>query len=125
MWTMHAMRREQTCKLLQKELGTLFLTEAAALVDCALVSVAAVYMGKDFGVARVYLSFSLHEGDKAALMQRITRQKQTIRRLLGNRLARKMRKIPDLLFCDDTTVAQGARVTALIDRLNALETDIP
>ncbi|HLP34568.1 MAG TPA: 30S ribosome-binding factor RbfA [Amoebophilaceae bacterium] len=113
-----SVRKEQMCRLLYKELGTLFLTEAIALLDNTLVSVAAVYMGKDFGVAKVYLSFSLHEEKKEALMQRITYHKQTIRRLLGKRLAHRVRKIPDLLFYADDTVMQGARVTALIDQLS-------
>jgi ribosome-binding factor A len=112
----HSVRKEQICRLLQKELGTLFLTETAMLFSNAFISVTSVYLGNDFGVARVHLSFALNES-KETLLQKVNYQKNTIRRLLGKRLASKMRKVPDLKFYIDDTVIQGARVTALIDQL--------
>lgn len=113
----NSVRKDQIARTIQKELGTLFLTELSTLFGNALISVAAVYLGNDFGVARVYLSFSLNE-NRQVLLKKVESQKNTIRRLLGKRVASKLRKVPDLRFCIDDTVIQGASVTAIIDQLN-------
>ncbi|MBX9889964.1 MAG: 30S ribosome-binding factor RbfA [Amoebophilaceae bacterium] len=109
-------RKEQVCKLLQKELGLLFLAQAGTLFDHAFISVTAVYLGKDFGVAKVYVSFALNKNSEE-LIKKIENQSKNIRRLLGNKLAGKMRRIPDLQFYRDDSVVNGAHVTALIDQL--------
>ncbi|WP_109996941.1 ribosome-binding factor A [Candidatus Cardinium hertigii] len=114
---MHAVKSEQLARLLQKELGMLFLQEAAALLGPSLVSVTAVTMRNADSSARVYLSVALYE-QKAVLLQKITRHKNSIRKLLAKRIAHKMRRVPDLKFYIDNTVRQGDRITSLIDQLD-------
>ncbi|ROT46975.1 30S ribosome-binding factor RbfA [Candidatus Cardinium hertigii] len=116
----YTFRQEQMAKMIQKELGALFLTEKAILFSNAFISVTAVYLGRDLSMAKVYLSLSLNR-DKEKILKIINYQKNTIKRLLGQRIANKIRKVPDLKFCMDETVMQGARVTALIDQLNIIE----
>ncbi|MDD9139850.1 MAG: ribosome-binding factor A [Candidatus Cardinium sp.] len=114
---MHAVKSEQLARLLQKELGMLFLQEAAALLSPALVSVTAVTMRNADSSARVYLSVALYE-QRAVLLQKITRHKNSIRKLLAKRIAHKMRRVPDLKFYIDNTVRQGDRIASLIDQLD-------
>lgn len=113
-------RIKQIAKIVQKELGTLFVTEGARLLDHAFVSVTMVDLSSDLSLAKVYLSFVLHD-DQEALLQKIDGHKNTIRRLLGKRVAGKMHKVPNLKFMIDRSVGQGARVTALIDQLDRVE----
>ena len=110
-------KNKRICRLLQKELGELFLTETESLFGNAFISVTEVYLSSDFGVAKVYLSFSLND-NKETLIKKVSYQKNTIRSLLGKRIASKMRTVPDLKFYTDNTVIQGARVITLIDQLN-------
>lgn len=112
-----SVRKHQIARIVQKELGALFLSEKSRLFNNSFISVSAVYLGKDFGVARVYLSFSLNE-KKHELLKKVQAQKSMIRKLLGKKIAHKARRIPDLVFCIDDSVMQGAAVTALIDQLN-------
>lgn len=113
-------RRAKVARMIQKELGILFLTEIAPLFDNVFISVSTVDLANDCNVARVYLSLSLNDY-KEALLKKIECNKSMIRRLLGQRVAGKMRKVPDLRFEVDDSVSKGARVTALIDQLGAME----
>ncbi|MCT4697115.1 MAG: 30S ribosome-binding factor RbfA [Candidatus Cardinium sp.] len=114
----HAIKIKQMAKLVQRELGILFLMETTRLFGGAVISVTTVDLSSDLSLAKVYLSFSLHE-EQATLLQKIDGHKSTMRRLLGKRVAGKMHKIPNLKFMIDRSVMQGARVTALIDALEA------
>ncbi|WP_186292379.1 30S ribosome-binding factor RbfA [Cardinium endosymbiont of Dermatophagoides farinae] len=107
----------QTAKMIQKELGTLFLTETARWFGNAFISVTAVDLSSDVSLAKVYLSFTLHDNQEI-LLQQINGHKNTIKRLLGKRVAGKMHKVPNLKFIVDRSVVQGARVTTLIDQLD-------
>ncbi|WP_243018344.1 MULTISPECIES: 30S ribosome-binding factor RbfA [Candidatus Cardinium] len=111
---------KQIAKILQKELATLFLTEMAGLFDHALISVTMVDLSSDLNLAKVYISLSLNK-DQGSLLKKMDDHKNSIRRLLGKRIAGKMHKVPDLRFILDDSVIQGARVTALIDQLDSIE----
>ncbi|CAH2560202.1 30S ribosome-binding factor RbfA [Cardinium endosymbiont of Oedothorax gibbosus] len=116
-----SIRLKQIAKMLQKELGMLFLTETARLFGNAFISVTAVDLSSDLSLAKVYLSFVLHD-DQEALLQKIDGHKHTIRRLLGKSVGGKMHKIPNLTFMVDRSVLEGAHVTDLIDQLDCIET---
>ncbi|CDG49601.1 30S ribosome-binding factor RbfA [Cardinium endosymbiont of Bemisia tabaci] len=113
-------RVQQIAKMVQKELGMLFLTEARRWLGHMFISVTTVNVSGDLSLAKVYLSFSLNE-DQEGLLKKINAHKHTIKRLLGKRMAGKIYKIPHLKFILDDSVGQGARVTALIDQLNLVE----
>lgn len=74
-------------------------------------------MGNDFGVAKVYVSIPLHK-ESSALIQKINEHTKMIKRLLGQKLSSKMRRIPDLQFYKDDSIAQGDHVSTLIDQLH-------
>lgn len=116
----NSIRIKQIAKMVQKELGMLFLTEKVRLFDSAFISVTKVDLSSDLSLAKVYLSFVLHD-DQEALLQKMDGHKNTIRRLLGKRVAGKMYKVPNLKFMVDRSVVQGACVTALIDQLDLIE----
>ncbi|WP_342265632.1 ribosome-binding factor A [Cardinium endosymbiont of Philonthus spinipes] len=133
------MRTQQIAKMIQKELGMLFLAESPRLLDNAFASVTTVVLSSDLSLAKIYLSFALNSplstpklplaigfqkgghNDQEALLQKINGHKNTIRRLLGKRVAGKMHKVPNLKFLIDRSVVQGERVTALIDQLDLME----
>ncbi len=110
---------QQIAKIVQKELGTIFLTETARLFKHTFISVTTVHLSSDCSLAKVYLSFSLND-DPERLLEKIDGHKNMIRKLLGKRVAGKMHKVPSLKFMIDHSVIQGARVTALIDQLDSV-----
>ncbi|WP_419241850.1 30S ribosome-binding factor RbfA [Cardinium endosymbiont of Nabis limbatus] len=114
------MKIAQIAKMVQKELAMLFLTEGPSWLGNALTSVTAVDLSSDLSLAKVYISFSTHNEQKI-LLQKLESHKNTIKRLLGKRVAGKMHKVPNLKFMVDRSVVQGARVTALMDELDLVE----
>lgn len=96
----------------------LFCKEASRLLDHAWVGVTAVHIGKDLGLAKVYLSFlNQQEGDR--LIQKVNSQGKAIRKRLGYQIARKMHKVPSLQFYQDHALQQARRVVGLIQELEA------
>ena len=118
--TTNGIKIKQIAKIVQKELGTLFLTESASLFDHAFISVTMVNLSSDLSLAKVYLSVGMNKHQEA-LLKKIERHANRIRRLLGKRLGGKIHSVPRLKFMIDNSVIQGARVTALIDELVDME----
>ncbi|MEL6539198.1 MAG: 30S ribosome-binding factor RbfA [Bacteroidota bacterium] len=106
-------RIQRITKLVQKTLGDIMLQETHRLLSGNLITVTEVQVSPDLGLAKVYLStVRTAEGDDTlALAQQ---HKGTFRRLLGQRLGSKLRKVPDLRFYADNSVAYAAEIDALL-----------
>jgi ribosome-binding factor A len=98
---MEETRLNKIGRLLQKELGDLFLKQTKGMPG-TLVSVSAVRVSPDLGVAKVYLSiFPSDRGTE--LIAAIIQNSRTIRYDLGQRVRMQLRKIPELsFFLDDS-----------------------
>ncbi|MDR2233372.1 MAG: 30S ribosome-binding factor RbfA [Tannerella sp.] len=98
---MEGTRLNKIDRLLQKELGIMFQQQTKAMPG-TLISVSAVRVSPDLGVAKVYLSIFPSEKGKE-LLESIEHNSRTIRYDLGQRVRLQLRKIPELnFFLDDT-----------------------
>lgn len=89
-------------RLLQKEIGDIFLQETRAMQG-VLISVSAVRVSADLSVAKVYLS--IFPSDKANdLLESIRSNVKSIRFDLGQRVRTQLRKIPELVFYLDDSL---------------------
>ena len=89
-------------RLLQKELGAIFLQEAKAMPGI-LVSVSAVRVSADLSVAKVYLSiFPSEKADE--MLKAIRMNVKAVRFDLGQRVRLQLRKIPELVFYRDDSL---------------------
>ena len=89
-------------RLLQKELGDIFLQEAKAMPGI-LVSVSAVRVSADLSVAKAYLSiFPSEKADE--ILKAIRSNVKGIRYDLGQRVRLQLRKIPELAFFRDDSL---------------------
>ncbi|MDD6209379.1 MAG: 30S ribosome-binding factor RbfA [Bacteroidales bacterium] len=89
-------------RLLQKEIGDIFLQETRAMQG-VLISVSAVRVSADLSVAKVYLS--IFPSDKANdLLESIRTNVKSIRFDLGQRVRTQLRKIPELVFYLDDSL---------------------
>lgn len=99
---MEGTRLNKVGRLLQKELGDIFQKQTQGLRG-TLVSVSAVRVSPDLGVAKVYLS--IFPSDKAAeLLASIESNSKAIRYDLGQRVRTQLRKIPELSFFRDDSL---------------------
>ena len=89
-------------RLLQKELGDIFLQQAKAMPG-VLVSVSAVRVSADLSVAKVYLSiFPSERADE--MLKAIRMNVKAVRFDLGQRVRLQLRKIPELVFYRDDSL---------------------
>ena len=113
-----SVRTQKITRLLQKALAEIFLQETASLLDNMMVTVTEVRVSPDLGVAKVYLGFVLNK-DRASIdiMAKVEQQKGALRKLLGNRIGSKLRKVPELRFYTDDSVEHATKIHQLLDEL--------
>ena len=94
---METLRQSKVSRMLQRELGDIFLKEKRHLLEGAMVTVTIVRISRDFSVAKVYLSvFGIN--DKKTLLGKISAQSKEIRHALGLKIKNQVRVIPELHF---------------------------
>lgn len=100
-YIMETTRQQKINRLLQKELSEIFLLDAKHIPG-VLITVSAVRVSPDLGVARVYLS--IFPTDKGVeLIKAIKTNAKTIRYDLGKRVGKQLRIVPELaFFLDDS-----------------------
>ncbi len=111
---METTRQNKIARLLQKELGEIFLVQAKALPG-VLVSVSAVRISPDLSVARAYLS--IFPSDKSEeMVKNINANMKTIRYELGTRVRHQLRIIPELKFFVDDSLDYLEHIDELLKR---------
>lgn len=98
---METTRQNKIARLLQKELGDIFLLQTKAMHG-VLVSVSAVRISPDLSIARAYLSvFPSERGEE--IIKNVNANMKSIRYELGTRVRFQLRIIPELkFFLDDS-----------------------
>jgi ribosome-binding factor A len=95
-------RQKQVGQLLQKELSEIFQRMGFNIVEGGMISIASVKLTPDLLEARVYLSM-FKIADNHEMMNRIKERMGEIKKELGNRVGKQLRRVPELsLFLDDT-----------------------
>ena len=111
---MEGTRLNKIGRLLQKELGDLFLRQTKGMPG-TLVSVSAVRVSPDLSVAKVYLSiFPTEKAEQ--LMEAIESNKKTIRYDLGQRVRLQLRRIPELIFYLDDSLDYVENIDQLLSK---------
>ncbi len=100
---MESNRQRKINQLLQEDLAEIFRKQSTEMGKGILISVTEVKVSPDLGVAKVYVSIFPQEY-RVPLMKEIDIIKSRIRKILGSKLAKQLRQIPELLFYLDTTL---------------------
>ena len=109
---METTRQNKIARLLQKELGDIFLLQTKSMHG-VLVSVSAVRISPDMSIARVYLSiFPSEKGEE--LIKNINANMKSIRYELGTRVRFQLRIIPELKFFLDDSLDYLGRIDELL-----------
>ncbi len=111
-------RQKQFSSLIRKELSEIFLKDARWMFDNkVLITITDVSVSADLRIAKIYLSFMLSKNQQE-LVDQISVRKGEIRRLLGNRIGKVVRTIPDLIFFLDDRADYAARMDEIISGLD-------
>lgn len=109
---METTRQNKIARLLQKELGDIFLLQTKSMHG-VLVSVSAVRISPDMSIARVHLSiFPSEKGEE--LIKNINANMKSIRYELGTRVRFQLRIIPELKFFLDDSLDYLERIDELL-----------
>ena len=99
---METSRQQKIWRMLQKELGEIFLLYARKLQG-TLITVSSVRVSPDLGIARTYLS--IFPSEKAnAVIEQVNADTKAIRFDLGKRVRHQLRIVPELYFHVDDSL---------------------
>lgn len=96
-------RQKQIAGLLNEELNDIFQRLSLSMIDGGMVSISGVKMTPDLLEARIYLSF-FQVKDAAAAMKKIEDRAWEIKKELTSRVAKQLRRMPELRFYPDDTL---------------------
>lgn len=100
---MDSMRQKKVSRLIQRDLGEIFMREGKEVTMGTMVSVTTVRISPDLGTAKVYLSIFPVPPDKT-VFDHIKENASKIRYFLGKRAGKQLRVIPELQFYIDDSL---------------------
>lgn len=111
---METNRQLKMNRLIQKELGAIFLLDAKKMPG-VLISVTGVRISPDLGIAHVWLSVFPSERAEE-LVSNINENVKTVRYDLGKRLRNQLRVIPELTFHLDDSLDYIENIDKLLKK---------
>jgi ribosome-binding factor A len=113
-------RQKQVGSLLNEEMNGIFQRLGLSMIDGGMVSISSVKITPDLLEARIYLSF-FQVKDPAATLKKIEERGWEIKRELTARVAKQLRRMPELKFFLDDTLDQVFKMEELFKKINPPE----
>lgn len=110
-------RQRKVAKLIQKELGDIFLRQASSWFGGAFITITHVRMTADLGTAYVYVSF-LNKASKEEQTMLVEDKARQIKQELVSRIRSQLRHMPNLEFFLDDLPEENAKVQALFNDID-------
>ena len=107
-------RQERIERLIQKELGEMFLLQTKAMPG-VIISVSRCRVSPDLSYCNTYLSV-FPSARAAEIVENISKNVRQVRGDLGNRLRHQLRIIPELRFFVDDTLDYLERIDELLKK---------
>jgi len=116
-------RQKQVGSLLNEELNSIFQRLGLNMIDGGMVSITSVKLTPDLLEARIYVSFFQVKDTNAAL-QKIEERAWEIKRELTGRVAKQLRRMPELRIFLDDTLDYVFKMEDLFKKINPTDDDI-
>jgi ribosome-binding factor A len=111
-------RQKQIAEMIRRHFSIVLQDQGSYLFDSQpLVTVTAVRMTPDMGLAKIYLSV-YNTDNKQGVILLMQEEKSRLKQSLGLRLRKHMRRIPDIDFYLDDTLDEMYRLNDLFDKLH-------
>lgn len=108
-------RQNKISRLIQKELAEAFLKELKPYFPGLMVSVTVVRITSDLSLARCYLS--IYPTEKAEdTLKHVKHMARNIRGIIGNKVAKQLRIIPELEFFIDDSLNYLEKIDRLLEK---------
>jgi ribosome-binding factor A len=110
-------RQKQVGSLLNEELNLIFQRLGLGMIDGGMVSITSVRLTPDLLEARIYLSlFQVKDADST--LKKIEERGWEIKRELTARVAKQLRRMPELKFFLDETLDHVFKMEELFKKIN-------
>jgi len=110
-------RQQKISRLIQRDLGDIFQKDAKGYFGDALITVTRVRISPDLSMAKVYLSLMMVQ-EKESFIQRLSEKKGLVRRMLGQRIGKNVRIVPDLHFYLDDSADYADHIENILKNLH-------
>lgn len=106
-------RQLKVASQIQRDMAEIIRQKGMAFFDGALVSVSGVKISPDLSVAKVYVS--VFPSSKAeTVMKTLGTETKALRGELGNRVARQLRIVPEIIFYLENSLDYVERIEELL-----------
>ncbi len=109
-------RQRQVAEMIRRNLSTVLMQEGTYIYEDALVTVTNVIVTPDLLQAKVYLSIYNTENKQAVILLMEENQRR-LQQALSQRLAKQIRRTPQIAFYEDDTLDEMYRVDKLFKKL--------
>ena len=106
---MESNRQRKVAQIIQEDMAEIFRKQASDSKQRFLVSVSDVKVTPDLGIAKIYLSIFPAELRKP-IMKEINENNAFYRNYIGQKMAKQVRIIPQLVFYIDTSLDDVERI---------------
>ena len=113
-------RLEKLSRMLQKEMGLIFLNEGKKLFGNVMISVTRVLVSSDMGYAKFYLNY-LNAKDRNKMTEMVQLHQKELRVALAQRIKNQVRKIPEISFFYDDSLDYFEKIDKIIKNINDKE----
>lgn len=114
---MESKRQQKFGRLLQKELSEIFQRDIPHLFKNTMVTVTEVHVSPDLSVAKAFLSFMLAPNQQQ-LLEVVNERKSEVRNMLGRRIRKEVRHVPELVFFLNESADYAAHMDRVISQLD-------
>ena len=112
---MASVRMEKVAALIQRELATIFQQQMNTHFSGVMITVTTVRVSPDMGTAKAFLSFFPVEKREATL-KLVTTKKVFVRKLLGEKVGKQLRVVPELQFFVDDSLDYYEQIDKLLKK---------
>ncbi|CAN5356977.1 30S ribosome-binding factor RbfA [soil metagenome] len=96
-------------------MAEIFLSESRGLFGNVMITVTVCRMSADLGVAKIYVSL-FPVKDKDQLLKQIKEHTSELRGILGRRISKQVRVIPELVFFLDDSIDYAHHIDDLLKK---------
>ena len=110
---MDSIRQNKVARLIQRDLSEMFQQESKEYTEGAMLSVTAVRVSPDLSYAKIYVSIFPSERVEA-VMKSLEEKNKSIRFILGKKVGKQMRIVPELRFFVDDSLDYIDKIDELL-----------
>ena len=110
---MDSIRQNKVARLIQRDLSKMFQQECKEYTEGAMLSVTAVRVSPDLSYAKIYVSIFPSERVEA-VMKSLEEKNKSIRFILGKKVGKQMRIVPELRFFVDDSLDYIDKIDELL-----------